>query len=69
MMFPLDLWDMSLLLAFNCVIVLVTSELLSARYGKINLLINRKKLKNVAVIGSILLLATIAIRVITLVIM
>ena len=68
MMFPLDFWDISLLLAITAVILLVTSELLSAHYGKVNILINKKKLKNIAVIVSILFIVTVAIRVITLII-
>ena len=68
MMFPLDFWDISLLLAITGIILLVTSELLSAHYGKVNILINKKKLKNVAIIVSILFLVTVAIRVITIII-
>ena len=68
MMFPLDFWDISLLLAITAVILLVTSELLSAHYGKVNILIDKKKLKNAAIIVSILFLVTVAIRVITLII-
>ena len=68
MMFPLDFWDISLLLAITAIILLVTSELLSAHYGKVNILIDKKKLKTAAIIVSILFLFTVAMRVITLII-
>ena len=67
MMFPLDFWDISLLLAVAAIILLVTSRLLSSSYRKINVLINKKKLKNIAITVSILFLITIAIRVATII--
>jgi hypothetical protein len=64
MMFPLDFWDISLLLAITAIILLITSEMLSSYYGKVNILINKKKLKNIAIITSILFLTTVAVRII-----
>ena len=61
--FPLNLWDISLLLAITAIILLVTSELLSPYYGKTSLRINKTKLKNAALTTSILFLLTVAIRV------
>jgi hypothetical protein len=63
MMFPLNLWDISLLLAITAIVLLITSELLSPYYGKINILINKKKLKNTAITVSTLFLITVAIRI------
>jgi hypothetical protein len=63
MMFPLGFWDISLLLAITAIILLITSELLSPYYGKVNVLINKKKLKNTAITVSILFLITVAIRI------
>jgi len=63
MTFPLGFWDVSLLLAITAIILLITSELLSPYYGKVNILVNKKKLKNAAMIASTLFLATVAIRV------
>lgn len=40
--FPLNLWDISLLLAVTAIVLLVTSELLSPYYGKTSLRINKK---------------------------
>jgi len=63
MAFPLDFWDISLLLAATAIILLITSELLSPYYGKINILINKKRLKNTAMTFSVAFLATVIIRV------
>ena len=64
-MFPLNLWDISLLLATTAIILLITSELLSSYYGKVNILINKKRLRNVALTVSTLFLATVAIKIFT----
>jgi len=63
MTFPLGFWDISLLLAVMAIILLITSELLSPYYGKINIRINRKRLKNAALATSALFLATVVIRI------
>ena len=61
------LWDISLLLAVCTAVLLITSELLSPHYGRINIKINRNKLQNTAIAFSILFLATVAIKVYTLI--
>jgi hypothetical protein len=66
--FPLGFWDVSLWLAVMAVILLVTSELISPYYGKTSLIINKKKLRNVALSVSALFLITVAIRVISIII-
>ncbi len=58
--FPLSFQDISLLLAIMALILLITSELLSPYYSKIS--INRKNLRNMAIIISVLFLITVAIR-------
>ena len=63
MQFPLTLWDVSLLLAVTAIILLVTSEMLSPYYGRVNIQINKKRLKNTALMVSIAFLATVAIRI------
>lgn len=68
MTFPLGLWDISLLLAVTAIILLIASELLSPYYGRANLKISKKRLKNAAITTSILFLATVAIRIITIII-
>jgi hypothetical protein len=64
MQFPLNLWDISLWLAFTSIILLITTELVSPYYGKTNLLTNKKRLKNAALMMSVLFLITVAIRII-----
>ena len=68
MAFPLNFWDISLLLAITAIILLITSELLSPYHGKINIRVNRKKLRNATFAVSILFLATVAIRIISIII-
>jgi hypothetical protein len=63
MNFPLSFWDISLWLAVTAIILLITSELISPYYGKTNLLINKKRLRNVALTISIMFLITVAIRI------
>lgn len=67
MTFPLGLWDISLLLAVTAIILLITSELLSPYYGRANLKISKKRLRNAAITTSILFLATVAVRVIAII--
>jgi hypothetical protein len=66
--FPLSFEDVSLWLAVTAIILLVTSELLSPYYGKKNLIINKKRLRNAALGVSTLFLATVAIRIVTIII-
>jgi len=61
--FPLSFLDVSLWLAVTSVILLTASELLSPYYGRINLLINKKRLEQAAIIIGILFLATVAIQI------
>jgi hypothetical protein len=66
--FPLNLWDISLILAVAAIILLITSELLSPYYGAANLKINKKRLKNAAMTTSIVFLVTVAIRITTIIV-
>jgi len=63
MNFPLSFWDISLWLAITAIILLITSELISPYYGKTNMLINKKRLKNAALTTGILFLISVAIRI------
>lgn len=63
MFLPLSLRDISLWLAIMAIMLLITSEMLSPYYGKVNINVNRKKLRIVALVLSILFLATVAIDV------
>jgi len=64
MIFPLGFWDISLLLAVTAIMLLITSEVLSPYYGRINIYVNRKRLKNAALTVSIAFLTTVAVRII-----
>jgi hypothetical protein len=64
----LTLDDLSLLLALGAIVLLITSELASTNYAPIFLRINRKKLRNAALITGLMFLATVAIRIINLII-
>lgn len=64
MQFPLSFWDISLWLAITAIVLLVTSEMLSPYYRKVNIYINKKKLKNIASAVSILFLITVTIAII-----
>ena len=63
MRFPLSIWEISLWLAVTSMILLVASELTSPRYGSVRILINKKALKNVAILTAILFLITVLIRI------
>ncbi len=63
MSFPLDLSDVSLLLAVEAIVLLITSELLSPYYGAANLKINKKRLRNVAIVISTAFLVTVGLRI------
>lgn len=67
MMFPLSFWDVSLVLATTAIILLVTSELLSPYYGKVNILLSKKKLKYAALTFSVFFLATVVLRIATII--
>ncbi len=68
MNFPLDFGSISLWLAVTSIVLLITSEMLSQYYGKVNVRIDRRRLKNVALGISILFLGTVAIRIVTIII-
>ena len=63
MRFPMGFWDISLWLAVTSIILLATAELISPYYGRTNLLIDKKRLKQTALLLGILFLTTVAIRI------
>ena len=66
-MFPLGIWDINLLLAITAAVLLITSELLNPHYGKVNLKISKTRLRNSALAASILFLATVVLRIISII--
>jgi hypothetical protein len=63
MQIPLDFWNVSLWFAVTGIILLITAQLVSAYDGQATLRIDKKRLKNAALIMGILFLATVAIRI------
>jgi hypothetical protein len=62
---PLSYWDVSLLLAVGSIVFLITIEFTSPYYGRTNLVLNRKKLRNVTLLVSILFLITVGVKIIS----
>jgi hypothetical protein len=67
MSFPLGFWDLSLWLAMTAIILLITSEMLTQIHGRVNICINNKRLRNVSIGVSLLFLATVIVRIVTIV--
>ena len=63
MQIPLDLWNLSLWFAVTEIILLITAQLASAYDGNTSLLIDQRKLKNMALRIGILFLLTVAIHI------
>lgn len=63
MRFPLGFHELSLWLAISSIILLATSELLSPYYGRTGLLIEKGRLRRVALVLGVLFLSTVAIRI------
>jgi len=63
MISPLSLWDLSLWISVTAIILLVTSELLSPRYGRTSIIINEKRLRTAALSLGILFILTVFMRV------
>jgi hypothetical protein len=64
---PLTFMDTSLLLTIGAIMLLITAELASPYHGHTNLTINKKKLKNAALVSGTLFIIIVAIRAINIV--
>jgi len=64
MRFPLTFWDISLWLAVMAIILLTTSELLSPYYGRTGMVLDKRRLRTIALVMGMLFMATVAVRVI-----
>jgi hypothetical protein len=64
MSFPLSFLDISLWLASTSIILLITIELVPPYYGQTKLLINKKRLENIALVLGLLFLITLVINII-----
>jgi len=63
MRFSLTFWDISLWLAITAIILLATSELISPYYGHTSLIIEKRRLKQVALLLGVLFMFTVFIRI------
>jgi len=63
MQFPLTFEDISLWLSITAIILLITAELISPQYGHANILIDKKRLRTVALGMGLLFMVTVAIRI------
>jgi hypothetical protein len=68
MMFPLDYWDISILIAVITIILLVSSEILSSYSGKVRILVDKRKLRIVATALTAVFLIIVAMRIINIII-
>ncbi len=64
MRLPLNLWDISFWLAIAAILMIFASEFLSPHYSKTKVQVDRKRLRNLAIIVSILFLATFILRIV-----
>ena len=60
---PFDFTNISLWLAVTSIILLITVLIASAYDGKATIMINQKRLGNVAIVMGILFMVTVAIRI------
>jgi hypothetical protein len=63
MTFPLSFGDISFTIAVAAAMLLAASALFSIFYGRVNILIDKKKLRYIAIAFSLLFLSTVGLRV------
>jgi hypothetical protein len=66
--FGVDLWEISIMLALMAATLIVSSELLMFYYGKADVRLNKKRLNQAALLVTCLFFATIALKVVNLLI-
>jgi hypothetical protein len=67
MVFIASLWDIGVWLAASSIIMLVTSEVVSPRYGRINMLMNFSRMRKIAVMLSIAFLLVASLNILSIV--
>lgn len=67
-MLQIDIGDLSILFAVTAIVLLVTSELISPYNRRITILLNRKRLRRVAIMFSIFFLVTVGMKVLEIVV-
>ena len=63
MQFPLAFWDIDLWLAVTAIILLATAELISPRYKKTSLVIEKERLRKTALALGVLFMVTVTVRI------
>jgi len=63
MQFPLSFLDISLWLAITTIILLITSEIISPYYGKTAILVQKRRLRIVALTVGLIFIFTVFIRI------
>ena len=60
---PLTFWDISLWFAAMSIVLLITSGVTSLHHGKPKIILNKRRLRNAAILMSALFLMTVGIRI------
>lgn len=63
MVFVLSLWDLGLWLAVSSIVILVASEVASPYYGRVNMLLELKKLRMVGIAFGIVFMFIASIKI------
>ena len=63
MQLPLTLDELSLWIAFICINLLISSEILSAHYGGVNVYLDKRKLRIIAIVYSIMFVLVILLQI------
>lgn len=63
MAFPISFWDIGLWISVITIVLLITLELTTPYSGQVNLAIERRRLRQVALILTIIFMLTVAIRI------
>jgi len=67
MIFAASLWDIGIWLAASSIIMLVTSEVVSPRYGRINMLINFGRMRKIAIMLGVAFLLVASVNILSIV--
>jgi len=67
MAFAISLWDLGLWLAVSSFLMLITSEISSPYYGRINLHIDLKRMRKIAIALGIAFLFVVSLKVISII--
>jgi uncharacterized membrane protein len=63
LIFPLNLDELSILIAVTAIVLLVTSELISPYHRRVRIYLSRKRLRQAAVVFSIAFLVIVGVKI------